>query len=56
MSESEKKEASRVNLVRRKLKQLWLHWFETDVEFSDDLSYMSSASAAVMEQSPRGGQ
>ena len=56
MSESEIKEASRVNLVRRKLKQLWLHWFETDVEFSDDLSYMSSASAAVMEQSPRGGQ
>lgn len=41
---------------RRKLRHLWDNWFESDAEFRDDLSYMSSASAAVMEQSPRGGQ
>lgn len=41
---------------REKLKAKWAGWFEPEVDFRDDLSYMSSASAAVMEQSPRGGQ
>lgn len=56
MPEQKQQKAPESGLFRQKLKQLWLHWFESDVEFRDDLSYMSSASAAVMEQSPRGGQ
>lgn len=38
-------------------KPLWQQWFEAEAEAeSRDITYMSSAAGAVLEQSPRGGQ
>tara|TARA_B100000446_G_scaffold76096_3_gene72106 strand:+ start:74747 stop:76141 length:1395 start_codon:yes stop_codon:yes gene_type:complete len=38
-------------------KPLWQQWFEAEAEAeSKDITYMSSAAGAVLEQSPRGGQ
>ncbi len=38
-------------------KPLWQQWFESEAEADNrDITYMSSAAGAVLEQSPRGGQ
>jgi len=37
-------------------KPLWQQWFEARSDAEQDASYMSSAAAAVLAQSPRGGQ